>query len=98
MTQGGQSERSTRPADPPRLPLSLVRRRAIGGYCRRRQAEGGGRGRARRESLTGMGVEAVLYRPFDHITLSFNSFRGYRVPRHSIPPLTSVVNADLSTA
>ena len=55
-------------------------------------------GRARRESLTGMGVEAVLYRPFDHITLSFNSFRGYRVPRHSIPPLTSVVNADLSTA
>ena len=54
--------------------------------------------RARRESLTEMGVEAVLYRPFDQITLSFNSFRGYRVPRHSIPPLTSVVNADLSMA
>jgi hypothetical protein len=67
MTEGGQSGRSTRPADPPRLPLSLVRR-------------------------------AVLYRPFDQITLSFNSFRGYRVPRHSIPPLTSVVNADLSMA
>jgi hypothetical protein len=54
--------------------------------------------RVRRDPLTEMGVETVLYLPFDQITLSFNSFRGYRVPRHSIPPLTSVVDADLSIA
>jgi hypothetical protein len=50
MTEGGQSGRSTRPADPPRLPLSLVRRRAVGDYCRRRLAEGGGRARSQRVS------------------------------------------------
>ena len=54
--------------------------------------------RVRRDPLTEMGVETVLYLPFDQITLSFNSFRGYRVPRHSIPPLMSVVDADLSIA
>jgi len=36
--------------------------------------------------------------PSDQIALSFNSFRGYLVSRHSIPPLTIVVDADLSMA
>jgi hypothetical protein len=35
-------------------------------------------------------------KPSDQIALSFNSFSGYRGSRHSIPPLTSVVDADLS--
>ena len=35
---------------------------------------------------------------FDQIALSFNSFRGYLVSRHSIPPPASVVDADLSMA
>jgi hypothetical protein len=34
----------------------------------------------------------------DQIVLSFRSFSGYLVSRHSIPPLTRVVDADLSMA
>jgi hypothetical protein len=34
----------------------------------------------------------------DQIVLSFKSFSGYLVSRHSIPPLTRVVDADLSMA
>jgi hypothetical protein len=34
----------------------------------------------------------------DQIALSFKSFSGYLVSRHSIPPLTRVVDADLSMA
>jgi predicted nucleic acid-binding protein len=49
------------------------------------------------ESVQKLGHEAVLY-TFDQIALSFNSFRGYRVSRHSIPLPASVVAADLSMA
>ncbi len=39
------------------------------------------------------------YEPrFDYRALFFNGSREYRVPRHSIPPLTIVVKMDLSVA
>jgi hypothetical protein len=59
---------------------------------------GGGAHANGKQAMIVQSLQWQMGMPSTQPTLSFNSFKGYLVSRHSIPPLKSVVDADLSMA